>query len=160
MIYCIIWANKERIIFANIISFWLNNNSKVVKQWLWGRCPNGWVLGVRYWVPLLQECDLPGKVEGEVTRVPRRLCLTSKGTMEKITSVKDLISVDYKDSNRSSASVCYGGLAGMLVATVKWAGISIRKDQTAYALEILERATAEREKVNNVVERYNRRFNH
>ena len=82
--------------------------------------------------------------------------------MEKITSIKDLISIDrdYKDSSRSRASVCYGGLAGMLVATVKWAGISIRKDQTAYALEILERATAEREKVNNVVERYNRRFNH
>ena len=81
--------------------------------------------------------------------------------MEKITSVKDLISIDrdYKDSSRSSASVCYGGLAGMLVATVKWAGISIRKDQTAYALEMLERATAEREKVDNVVERYNRRFN-
>ena len=82
--------------------------------------------------------------------------------IEKITSVKDLIRIDkdYKDSSRSSASVCYGGLAGMLVATVKWAGISIRKDQTAYALEILERATAERNKVNNVVERYNRRFNH
>ncbi len=81
--------------------------------------------------------------------------------IEKITSVKDLISVDrdYKDSNRSSASVCYGGLAGMLVATVKWAGISIRKDQTAYALEILERAIAERRKVDDVVERYNRRFN-
>jgi hypothetical protein len=61
--------------------------------------------------------------------------------MEKITSVKDLIRVDkdYKDSSRSSASVCYGGLAGMLVATVKWAGISIKRDQTAYALEILER---------------------
>jgi len=27
MIYCIIWANKERIIFANIISFWLNNST-------------------------------------------------------------------------------------------------------------------------------------
>ena len=82
--------------------------------------------------------------------------------MEKITSVKDLINVDrdYKDLNRSRASVCYGGLAGMLVATVKWAGISIRKDQTAYALEILQRATAEREKVDDVVERYNRRFNH
>ena len=80
--------------------------------------------------------------------------------MEQITSVKDLIRVDkFEDSNRSSASVCYGGLAGMLVATVKWAGISIRKDQTAYALEMLERATAEREKVDNVVERYNRRFN-
>ena len=82
--------------------------------------------------------------------------------MEKITSVKDLIRVDrdYKDSNRSSASMCYGGLAGMLVATVKWAGISIKKDQTAYALEILERATAERKRMDDVVERYNRRFNH
>ena len=74
--------------------------------------------------------------------------------MEKITSVKDLIQVDH-----NVAAVSYGGLAGMLVATVKWAGISIRKDQTAYALEILQRATAEREKVDDVVERYNRRFN-
>ena len=82
--------------------------------------------------------------------------------MEKITSVKDLISIDrdYKDSNRSRASVCYSGLAGMLVATVKWAGISIQRDQTAYALEMLERATAERERMDDVVERYNRRFNH
>ena len=79
--------------------------------------------------------------------------------MEKITSVKDLIQVNRFDSNRSSASVCYGGLAGMLVATVKWAGISIQRDQTAYALEILERAIAERRKVDDVVERYNRRFN-
>ena len=81
--------------------------------------------------------------------------------MEKITSVKDLISIDrdYNNSSRSSASVCYGGLAGMLVATVKWAGISIRKDQTAYALELLERAMGERKRVDDVVERYNRRFN-
>ena len=83
-------------------------------------------------------------------------------SLEKITSVKDLISIDkdYKDLSRSRASVCYGGLAGMLVATVKWAGISIKEDRTAYALEILERATAERKKVDNVVERYNRRFDH
>ena len=80
-------------------------------------------------------------------------------SLEKITSVKDLISID-KDSSRSSASVCYGGLAGMLVATVKWAGISIRKDQTAYALEMLERAMGERKRADDVVERYNRRFNH
>ena len=82
--------------------------------------------------------------------------------IENVTSVKDLISIDndYKDSSRSKASVCYGGLAGMLVATVKWAGISIKEDKTAYALEILERATAERKKVDDVVERYNRRFNH
>ena len=82
-------------------------------------------------------------------------------SLEKVTSVKDLISVDrYEDSNRSSASVCYGGLAGMLVATVKWAGISIREDKTAFALEILERAIAERKKTDDVIERYNRRFNH
>ena len=79
--------------------------------------------------------------------------------MEKITSVKDLIQVNRFDSNRSSASVCYGGLAGMLVATVKWAGISSRKDQTAYALEMLERAIAEKKRMDDVVERYNRRFN-
>ena len=88
-------------------------------------------------------------------------CIIWAMSLEKITSVKDLISIDrdYNNSSRSSASVCYGGLAGMLVATVKWAGISIRKDQTAYALEILERAIAERRKADNVVERYNRRFN-
>ncbi len=74
--------------------------------------------------------------------------------IEKITSVKDLINI-----NHNMASVSYGGLAGMLVATVKWAGKSIREDQTAYALEILERATAERERMDDVVERYNRRFN-
>ena len=81
--------------------------------------------------------------------------------MEKITSVKDLISVDrdYKDSNRSSASVCYGGLAGMLVATVKWADKFIRKDEPALALKLLEQALKENGKVNDVVERYNRRFN-
>ena len=74
--------------------------------------------------------------------------------MEKITSVKDLINI-----NHNMASVSYGGLAGMLVATVKWAGKSIREDQTAYALQLLERATAEIRRVDNVVERYNRRFN-
>ena len=75
--------------------------------------------------------------------------------MEKITSVKDLINIDH-----NVASVSYGGLAGMLVATVKWVGKSIREDRTAYALELLERATAEKNKVDDVVERYNRRFNH
>ena len=81
--------------------------------------------------------------------------------MEKITSVKDLIRIykDYKDSSRSRASVCYGGLAGMLVATVKWGAIWV-KDDTSFALDILSQAITEKEKVDNVVERYNRRFNH
>ena len=74
--------------------------------------------------------------------------------MEKITSVKDLIQVDH-----NMASLSYGGLAGMLVATVKWVGISIREDQTAYALELLDRAMKERKRADDVVERYNRRFN-
>ena len=74
--------------------------------------------------------------------------------MEKITSVKDLINI-----NHNMASVSHGGLAGMLVATVKWAGKSIREDQTAYALQLLERTTEEIRRVDNVVERYNRRFN-
>ena len=74
-------------------------------------------------------------------------------SLEKITSVKDLINIDH-----DGASVSYGGLAGMLVATVKWAGISIREDETAYALELLDRAKGERKRVDNVVERYNRRF--
>ena len=74
--------------------------------------------------------------------------------MEKITSVKDLINIDH-----DVASVSYGGLAGMLVATVKWAGISIKEDRTAYALELLERAMGERKRADEVVKRYNRRFN-
>jgi len=74
-------------------------------------------------------------------------------SLEKIRSVKDLINIDH-----DGASVSYGGLAGMLVATVKWAGISIREDETAYALELLDRAMGERKRVDNVVERYNRRF--
>ena len=74
-------------------------------------------------------------------------------SLEKITSVRDLINIDH-----DVASVSYGGLAGMLVATVKWAGISIREDETAYALELLDRAMGERKRVDNVVERYNRRF--
>jgi len=75
-------------------------------------------------------------------------------SLEKITSVKDLINIDH-----DGASVSYGGLTGMLVATVKWAGISIREDQTAHALEILDRAMGERKKADEVVKRYNRRFN-
>ena len=75
-------------------------------------------------------------------------------SLEKITSVKDLINIDH-----DGASVSYGGLAGMLVATVKWAGISIKEDRTAYALELLEQAMGERKRADDVIKRYNRRFN-
>ena len=102
--------------------------------------------------------DLPGKVEGDYKLIPRRLCFRLE---QKIMRARDYIDVTkYEDINRGIAQPNYASLAGMLVATVKWAEISIKRDQTAYALEMLERATAERKRMDDVVERYNRRFNH
>ncbi len=73
---------------------------------------------------------------------------------------KDYIKVTkYEDINRGIAQTNYASLAGMLVATVQWGAKSIEASQTPFALEILKQAITEKEKVNNVVERYNRRFN-
>ena len=65
----------------------------------------------------------------------------------------------YEDINRGLASANYASLAGMLVATVQWGAKSIETSQTPFALEILRQALTEKEKVDDVVERYNRRFN-
>ena len=46
----------------------------------------------------------------------------------------------------------------MLVATVKWGAKSVRTD-ASFALDILQQALKENGKVNDVVKRYNRRFN-
>ena len=64
----------------------------------------------------------------------------------------------YEGINRGIASHDYASLAGMLVATVKWGAKSIKTD-TSFALEILDEAMKDRKKVDNVIERYNRRFN-
>ena len=73
---------------------------------------------------------------------------------------RDYIEVTkYEDINRGIAQHNYASLAGMLVATVKWGAKSIRTD-TPFALDLLQQALIEKEKVDNVVERYNRRFNH
>ena len=73
---------------------------------------------------------------------------------------RDYINVtNYKGIKRGIAAVNHACLAGMLVATVKWGAKSIRTD-TSFALDILQQAITEKEKVDNVVERYNRRFNH
>ena len=72
---------------------------------------------------------------------------------------RDYITITkYEDINRGIAQHDYAGLAGMLVATVKWGAMSIKTD-TSFALDILEQALTEKEKVDDVVERYNRRFN-
>jgi hypothetical protein len=74
---------------------------------------------------------------------------------------RDYIEVTkYKDINRGIASHDYASLAGMLVATVRWGAKSIKRNDTSFALKILDEALKDRKKVNNVVERYNRRFNH
>jgi len=64
----------------------------------------------------------------------------------------------YEEINRGVASHNYASLAGMLVATVQWGAKSI-KTNTSFALDILEKALEENGKVNDVVKRYNRRFN-
>ena len=72
---------------------------------------------------------------------------------------RDYIEVTkYEDINRGIAQHNYASLAGMLVATVKWGAKSIRTN-TPFALDLLQQALIEKEKVDNVVERYNRRFN-
>ena len=112
-------------------------------------------LGTEYRYHLID--DLPGKVVGAFIQDPRRLCFRLE---QKIMRTRDYIDVTkYEDINRGIAQPNYASLAGMLVATVKWAEISIKRDQTALALECLSRATKDRKKVDNVVERYNRRFN-
>jgi len=74
---------------------------------------------------------------------------------------RDYITVTkYEDINRGIAQHDYAGLAGMLVATVQWGAKSIETSRTPFALEILNQGLTEKEKVDNVVERYNRRFNH
>ena len=72
---------------------------------------------------------------------------------------KDYIDVTkYEGIKRGIAQPNYASLAGMLVATVKWGAKSI-KTNTSFALDILQEALKEKEKVDDVVKRYNRRFN-
>ena len=74
---------------------------------------------------------------------------------------RDYIEVTkYKDINRGIAQQNYASLAGMLVATVRWGVKSIKRNDTSFALKILDEALKDRKKIDNVVERYNRRFNH
>ena len=77
---------------------------------------------------------------------------------EKIMRARDYIDVTkFEDINRGIAQHNYASLAGMLVATVKWGAKSITTN-TSFALDILQTSLKEKEKVDNVVERYNRRF--
>ena len=65
----------------------------------------------------------------------------------------------FEGINRGIAAADYASLAGMLVATVRWGASSLENNSTSFALDILRQALAQNERVDDVVERYNRRFN-
>tara|TARA_R100001086_G_scaffold193376_1_gene110461 strand:- start:727 stop:948 length:222 start_codon:yes stop_codon:yes gene_type:complete len=71
-------------------------------------------------------------------------------------SVKSYIDIrEYSKSKK--AYMCYPSMCGSMTSTVNWAHRYVKKD-TDFALKVLDLAIKEREKVKNVIERFNRRF--
>ena len=62
-----------------------------------------------------------------------------------------------KYSNSKKAYMCYPSMCGSMQSTITWAHKYANKD-TDFALKLLDIAIKEREKVENVIKRYNRRF--
>jgi hypothetical protein len=79
---------------------------------------------------------------------------------EKIMSVRGFIEInEYKwKKGKKTASMSYPGMCGSMCATITWAHKWAKKD-TDFALKVLDMAIKEREKVENVIKRFNRRFN-
>ena len=62
---------------------------------------------------------------------------------------------EYSKSKR--AYMCYPSMCGSMTSTIRWAHKHAKSD-TDFALKVLNIAIKEREKVENVIKRYNRRF--
>ena len=62
-----------------------------------------------------------------------------------------------KYSNSKKAYMCYPSMCGSMTSTITWAHKYANKD-TDFALKLLDIAIKEREKVENVIKRFNRRF--
>jgi hypothetical protein len=62
-----------------------------------------------------------------------------------------------KYSNSKKAYMCYPSMCGSMQSTITWAHKYANKD-TDFALKLLDIAIKEREKVENVIKRFNRRF--
>jgi hypothetical protein len=62
-----------------------------------------------------------------------------------------------KYSNSKKAYMCYPSMCGSMQSTITWAHKYANKD-TDFALKLLDIAIKEREKVRNVIKRFNRRF--
>ena len=75
-------------------------------------------------------------------------------------SVRGLIDINeyQRKKGRKTASLSYPGMCGSMISTIRWAHKYAKKD-TDFALKVLDMAINEREKVDNVIKRFNRRFN-
>ena len=62
-----------------------------------------------------------------------------------------------KYSNSKKAYMCYPSMCGSMQSTITWAHKYANRD-TDFALKLLDIAIKEREKVENVIKRFNRRF--
>ena len=74
-------------------------------------------------------------------------------------SVRGFINIDQYSWNKGkkTASICYPGMCGSMKSTIDWAHRYVKKDSD-FALELLNLAMKEQEKVRNVIKRFNRRF--
>ena len=100
--------------------------------------------------------DLSGKSWGCVHPRPSKALFR---TGDKKMSVRDYIEVMiHEGSNFGLACVSYASLAGAQAATIKGIGNSLKYGNAKFALELATNMNREREKVNETVKRYNRRF--
>ena len=60
-------------------------------------------------------------------------------------------------SKSKKAYMCYPSMCGSMTSTIRWAHKHAKSD-TDFALKVLDIAIKEREKVENVIKRFNRRF--
>ena len=74
-------------------------------------------------------------------------------------SAREYIEVmKHEGSNYGLACVSYASLAGAQAATIRGIGDSLKYGNAKFALELATNMNREREKANETVKRYNRRF--
>ena len=100
--------------------------------------------------------DLSGKGWGCVHPRPSKALVR---TGDKKMSVRAYIEVKkYKGSSIGLACVSYASLAGAQAATIKGMKDSLRYGDAEFALKLATNMNGEREKADETIKRYNRRF--
>ena len=74
-------------------------------------------------------------------------------------SVRGFVNIDQYSYNKGkkTASICYPGMCGSMISTIRWAH-RYGKSDIDFVLKILENSVNEQKKVRNVIKRFNRRF--